>query len=207
MFSYIRTKFNFHANNLYCWLLRKKNKNKNFSIISNNCWGGGVYEDLGIKYFTPTIGLFFFAPCYIKFIKDLKLYLSSELQFKNKSKYLSDADLSYPIGVLRDIEIHFLHYGSEKEAKEKWDDRKKRINFDNLFISFSDRDLCTLELALEFDSLSYKNKVFFSAKNIPEIRSIVHLKDFKNQKCIGDIYTLRWSYRKAFNILTWLNSN
>ena len=44
---------------LYCRSLRKKVKNKNFTIISNNCWAGGVYEDLRMEYNTPTVGLFF----------------------------------------------------------------------------------------------------------------------------------------------------
>lgn len=193
---------------IYRFVLRQKNKNKTFTIISNNCWGGGVYEDLGIRYFTPTIGLFFYAPCYIKFLKNLKTYLSYPIAFKNTSFYLSDNEITYPIGVLNEeIEIHFLHYKSNEEAKKKWEKRKTRVDFNNLFISFSDRDLCNLELALEFDSLHYKNKVFFSAKNIPEIKSLVHLKKYQHQETIGDIYTNRWNYRIAFNVARWLNKS
>jgi uncharacterized protein (DUF1919 family) len=180
--------------------------NKNFTIISNNCWGGGVYEDLGIRYFTPTVGLFFFAPCYIKFLKNLKTYLSYPIEFKNSSFYLNKDEITYPVGVLNEeVEIHFLHYKSTREASSKWEDRKTRVNFDNLFISFSDRDLCSLDLILEFDSLDYKNKVFFSAKKIPNIECLIHLKKYEKQENIGDIYSERWNYRKAFNIVKWLN--
>ena len=39
---------------------RKKNLNvQNPTIISNNCWAGIVSQYLGIKYYTPTIGLYF----------------------------------------------------------------------------------------------------------------------------------------------------
>lgn len=191
---------------IYRLYLKGVNKNKDFTIISNNCWGGGVYEDLSLKYLTPTVGLFFYAPCYIRFLKNLKNYLEYPMEFKSTSFYQGDNDINYPIGILNgDVEIHFLHYKSEAEAATKWNERKKRINFDNLFISFSDRDLCTLHLAKEFDLLSYDNKVFFSAKQIPEVKSLIYLKEYQNQESIGDIYTNRWHYRKAFNILKWLN--
>ena len=35
-------------------------KNKSFSIISNNCWGGIVYDIFGLQYRSPTIGCYFF---------------------------------------------------------------------------------------------------------------------------------------------------
>ena len=40
---------------------RKKLKIKNPTIISNNCSAGIVSQYLGIKYYTPTIGLYFFC--------------------------------------------------------------------------------------------------------------------------------------------------
>ena len=46
---------------------------------------------------------------------------------------------NYPIGILspinlRPIKLHFLHYNSFLEAKEKWDERKKRIIYENIFV-------------------------------------------------------------------------
>lgn len=49
--------------------LRKKQINKDrFTIISNNCWGGEVYESYNLIKQSPTVGLFFMASDYIKFI-------------------------------------------------------------------------------------------------------------------------------------------
>lgn len=31
-------------------------RNKSFTIISNNCWGGLVYQKVGLGYQSPTIG-------------------------------------------------------------------------------------------------------------------------------------------------------
>jgi uncharacterized protein (DUF1919 family) len=44
---------------LYCKVARIRLKNQDFTIISNDCWGGGVYEDLQLQYTTPMVGLFF----------------------------------------------------------------------------------------------------------------------------------------------------
>jgi len=37
---------------------QKEINHKSFSIISNNCWGGLVYQYFGLPYNTPTVGLF-----------------------------------------------------------------------------------------------------------------------------------------------------
>ncbi len=183
---------------------------KDFTIISNNCWGGGVYEDLALPYRTPTVGLFFFAPCYIKFVTNLKENLVADITFIKQSKYQKGNDLQkehyYPIGLIgNDIEIHFLHYVSEEQAYDKWIRRKKRANFENLFLSFSDSEQYTLNELKEFDRLPFP-KVFFSARPVAGIKSLVWLKIFKKRTHVGDIYTNRWWYRKYFNVVKWLNT-
>lgn len=46
----------------------------------------------------------------------------------------------YPVGMLKgngtlpDIKIHFLHYRSFEEAREKWLERSGRLDFDNLCV-------------------------------------------------------------------------
>ena len=59
---------------------RKRILHKNITIISNNCYSGITYEYLGLKFNSPTIGLYFFAEEYIKFLKNLKRYLTIELK-------------------------------------------------------------------------------------------------------------------------------
>src|SRR6185436_15299213 len=71
---------------------------------------------------------------------------------------------NYPIALLGEIEIHFLHYKDANEASEKWKRRVKRINYNNLIIKFSDRDGCTEEMIQEFDRMNFKNKVCLTTK-------------------------------------------
>lgn len=55
--------------------------NTDFSIISNNCWGGMCYEYFGLPKRTPTVGAFLFPKDYLKMISNLKLYMEKSLQF------------------------------------------------------------------------------------------------------------------------------
>lgn len=143
---------------------KKRIKNKDFTIISNNCWAGKAYQYLDLPYLTPTVGLYFFAEDYLKFVKNLKYYLSLELQFidNNESKYVDYLKernhMEVPIGTLDDIEIVFLHYSSKEEAKEKWEKRKQRVNYNNIIIKFSKMNGCTETHIKDFDEIDFKNK-------------------------------------------------
>ena len=147
----------------------KKLKNKNFTIISHNCVGGVIYHDLGLEFKTPTVNLFFMAKDFIKFCQNLRYYLSCELKPFNQNEY------DYPIAKIDDVILYCLHYNSYDEVKEKWEKRKKRVNYDNLFFMMSERDGCTNQDILNFDKLPYKNKVVFVHKPMPEINSAYHI--------------------------------
>lgn len=157
---------------------RRKLNNPDFTIISNNCWGGMIYESYNLPKKSPTVGLFFMAEDYIKFISDLKGYFAADLTFiaPEESKWKDALQVSgnkrygtYPVGKLKDIEIFFLHYHSEQEAKEKWERRIKRINWDRLLVKFNDQNGCTTEDAKNFMELPLKNKLFFTCKEWPQI--------------------------------------
>lgn len=152
--------------------------NKDFTIISNNCWGGMIYESYNLPKQSPTVGMFFMAKDYIKFLKRLQEYLNADLTFINPelSKWKNEQQVSgdkrfgtYPIGVLsvegESIEIFFLHYHSAEEAKEKWKRRCKRIVWQRLIVKFNDQNGCTEDDIEEFIKLPFKNKLFFTVKH------------------------------------------
>ncbi|MBE6067110.1 MAG: DUF1919 domain-containing protein [Clostridium lundense] len=183
---------------------RRKLKNKDFSLISSNCNGGFIMHDLDLKFLTPTVNLFFFPEDFIKFIENLNFYLQQKLEFTTKEGY------KYPIGKLYDIEIHFMHYSNEEEAKEKWGERSKRINYDNLYIMMTDRDGCTEEIIKRFNNLSYKNKVLFTNKEYKQYSSTFYIKGFENQEGIGHIFKFKNIFGKKyydnFNYINWFNN-
>lgn len=161
------------------WLNRLKNRN--FTVISNDCWGGEVYRDFGLPYLTPFVGLLVMAPCYIKLLKNLKENLETPLTFIPHSKYSyinamrANENRLFPIGLLNEeIEIHFLHYQFEEEALSKWIRRVSRINWDNLFVKFdASKDLCTESLLEEYESLAFKKKVCLGAARNPGMSSLM----------------------------------
>lgn len=88
---------------------KKQLKFKDFTIISNNCWGGMVYESYNLPKESPTIGMFFVAEDYIDFLTDIKGYINGELSFikpeesrwKKMTQISADKRFgSYPIGIL-----------------------------------------------------------------------------------------------------------
>ncbi len=100
-------------NKIYIPLTRKKRgahlKSKNFTIISNNCWGGTVYEAYNLPKESPTVGMFFMAKDYIEFLSDLKGYIDGTLTFikPEESRWKDMPQISgdkrfghYPVGVL-----------------------------------------------------------------------------------------------------------
>lgn len=207
----IRFIFPGFADRIYCTYIKLLVKDKKITIISNNCWGGGIYEDLSIPYQSPTVGLFFYAPCYIKFVSDLKGYFELEFtEFVRDSTYpeanafRSDHNWFYPIGILGDIEVHFMHYKTREECITKWNRRKARINWDQLYFKMCDRDLCTPEMRDIFLSLPYEHKVFFGSKPMKKA-DYIFLNAYSGQPCVGSLYEVPWNYRKSFNLVQWLN--
>lgn len=157
-------------------LRQKRLLGKDFTIISNNCWGGMIYESYNLPKNSPTIGLFFFADDYICFLQNLRNFTSAPLEFisPEKSKWKERPELTgdkrfgnYPIGQLsiggRTIELFFLHYHSEAEAKEKWERRCKRINWKRLLVKFNDQNGATQDNVDAFLRMSYE-KLFFTCK-------------------------------------------
>lgn len=124
------------------------------------------------------------------------------LRFVRHSKYIPDFSNDYPLALLGDIELHFLHYKSENEAREKWERRLRRICWENLYFKFNDNDQCTYELMKEFEKLPYKSKVIFSSKNYEDLPSLVHFKSQEKQGQVG--IDLKY-YHKYFNVVKWLN--
>ena len=68
-------KFN---NYVECYKNRKKLKNNIFTIILLIIVGGRIYQKFGIKYYSPTIGLFILGHDFVKFCSDFENYLKKE---------------------------------------------------------------------------------------------------------------------------------
>lgn len=188
-------------------------ENKNFVIISRNCWGGQAYQWLGIPYNTPFVGLFLFGPCYMKLLRDFDAYMQMELDFCKTSKY-EEAYCDYPIGLLGDVEIHFQHYKDKEEAREKWLRRRDRMltftNKDNYFFTICDRRRTSAEDILEFHKMNFKHKLsfsFYKIQDLSKIRHIRFIKDPRKKKGVPSNGKKRFKLTFLyFDLVKWLNT-
>lgn len=186
--------------------------NSQFCIISNNCWGAEFYIERNIEYNSPFVGLFIPPLQFAKMANDLPEYLSQELVFVKETKCKEYEKLhlkeKYPIGLLNDIEIHFLHYKDENEAILKWNRRLDRMPKDssNWFIKACDGEINNwAEYTGLWNSIPY-NKVFFSAKKRIEIDNLIQIHESFNDYVTDGkaLYKLSKDY---FDVDKWIDSN
>ena len=183
---------------------RLRLKNIDFSLIASNCNGAMILHDLNLRFNSPFVDLWIKPQDFIKMCRNLKDYMNCNLHFTNEE------GINYPVGIIKDIRIYFQHYQSEQEAENKWNKRKQRINYDNIFILFTDRDGCTKQDLIDFDNLKYKNKAVFVHKPIPDINSAVYIRGFEQNDSVGMCmdYKGRFSlkrYYDDFDYVSWLN--
>ena len=147
---------------LYKKRKRKRLDNLNFSIIASNCVGTIIYHDLDLPFLSPTINLTIEMDDFIRFAENLKWYMEQEIVELKGEK-------GCPAGMLGDVKINFVHYDTFEEGVRKWEERKERINWDNLLLIGSERDGCSYETLERFDRLPYENKVILTRVRYPEI--------------------------------------
>ena len=134
------------------------------SIIAPNCWGGITYNTLGLPFNSPIINMFFEPDDYLKMLKNLDYYMEQDLSFV-RTQYNKDIDINYPVASCGDILLFFNHYRSFEEAAAKWEERKKRINWDNIFVMFFDEQGNNTEA---FSEIPYEKRVYFTERQYKE---------------------------------------
>ena len=117
---------------------------------------------------------------------------------------------------LDDIYLYGLHYADFEQMKNKWNLRKKRINFDNIYIIFSERDNCTYNDLVRFDKLKYSKKIVFTHKKYENISSSYYIKNTDindSESAINKIEPLSnyksklspFKYIDDFDYVSWIN--
>lgn len=138
---------------------RRLNK-KEITIFSNNCIAGVLYKSLDCETMSPTINMIIRPDDYIKFCSDTKKYIEADLSLL-RYEYRPTKEL-YPIAALNDISIYFVHYDSFEKAKDDWEKRKARIQWDNMYYIFDDYHFPLNKQNLTvFDRLPLDNKIAF----------------------------------------------
>jgi len=183
--------------------------NKNITIISSNCIGGLIYHDLGIKFMSPTINLYILQKDFLKFVSNIDYYIEKDLEFINENKEYPIAYLDF--GRESEVKIFFLHYKSKEEAEVKWNERKRRINYENIFLIMSDRDGITYDDMIKFGKIPCKRKIIFTYKDYKELPYTFKLDEDKNKQVVGHYQMKRWNgfceFEMKFNFAKWINGS
>ena len=186
-------------------------KNFNFSIVSDDCWGGMIYQELGLPYNTPFVGMWVVKPDFLRMLKNLQSYLFCELTFKK------DTNKDFPVGLLGDVEIHFNHYAykSEEQVLELWKRRLSRFNHNKILIKFCVHDERShqnggwknIDLLNEFNAIEINKKICFTKDDYSQIGKYIWLKELTNKEIweshIENEYSIS---KKYFNVIDWLNN-
>jgi uncharacterized protein (DUF1919 family) len=184
---------------------RNRLRQRDVTIIASNCVGTIMYHDLGIPFRTPTINLTVSMRDLVKMAGNLRWYMEQEL-----TECALPEDVDWPAGLLRDIQVNFVHYTSFAEAVEQWEERKKRINWDRIVLVGAERDDCGYEVLQSFDRLPWPNKVVFTRKEYPEFPSAFYIRGFEDRPELGLVLDyrprkLKRRYMDDFDYVAFLN--
>ena len=164
-----------------------------FSIVSDDCWAGAVYRHFDRPYDTPFVGLFVRSEEYLRMLGDLRAYLAEPLRFRDRLG--ESAGTRYPVGLLGDVEIHFLHYRHRGHADVAWSRRMERMDFDRLAVKFSAApDGRAHDQVARFSRLPFERKVAFSKLPVP---GAVHVPDWRWDNAFAET-------ERVFDVAAWL---
>lgn len=158
-------------------------------IISDNCWGSGVYKSINSEYLSPFIDLYIHPSDYIKLLYNFDDYLNCKFtavnyEDSNHFKLYNIPKSDDPmVGKLNDLEIIFYHTSnkSSEEIFGNWYRRKNRltVNKNDLILKFGNdiyrypknnlfndyRKYSNINEILEkFYKLPYGKKISFTAR-------------------------------------------
>ncbi|MDF1825778.1 MAG: DUF1919 domain-containing protein [Verrucomicrobiales bacterium] len=100
---------------------------QSFSIISDDCWGMACYSFFGYRYDSPFIGLVVESNCYLDFLLRFLAREPPELEF-------IETEREYPVALCLGAKLGFVHDESGEIAKEKFEQRYERINWNRLLV-------------------------------------------------------------------------
>lgn len=190
------------------YINRKRLKNKDISLIANNCIGGIIYHDLQLRFLSPTINLYFDNAEFILFCLHIKEYLSLPVELCEKY------DKSFPVGVIHgshgDVHIFFMHYNSFEEAIAIWNERKSRVNYDNLYI-IMEAQLCEDSILNKFNEIPHEQKVVLTSgkRNVSQsfpIDETFYTNNYVPGKILEYSPCGMHRYMDALDYVKWFNS-
>jgi len=162
------------------WNKYIKIQKSDLSIICNNCIGGILYNTLKLECLSPCKNLAIPDESFLKMIQNLEYYMNCKPKLV-RWQMDPHSKKKFPVMSIDGVEIWFNHDTVIDEALEKWNRRKKKINYKNiLLIMYSESD----EIAKRFLHIANycKKIVFVPEQSKIENENCIKLKMFPDQK-------------------------
>ena len=157
------------------------------TLLSQNCIGGVFYKDMGMQFASSTVGLYMGSGDFVRFAANLEDYLSRELQLCWGEEY--------PIGLLGNLQIHFMHYDTCRQAREAWQRRCGRINRERLMVLCTDRDGFTDEDFALWKELPYPKVLFTANSTYRHHPDSLYFREFAKQGYVDELIPRRKFYK------------
>lgn len=190
--------------------LKNRLINRTPTLICSNCTGGVLYHWLGLKFQSPFINLYMTNNDFISAMENFDKFISTDII----EEY--DSGKNYPVGIgYGGCRIHFMHYNTFQEAKQKWDERKQRIDKDNMAIWLTNFNsdnfgrVAECELVKRFNKLPFRNKLIFSGHKI-DAPNVIWLKGYNKVEHKYNIFRTQNIFGKRwidqFDYVSYLNN-
>lgn len=198
-----------------------------YSIIANNCCGADISKKIGLPFLSPTVNLQIIPRQYCDFITNLKHYLSVDLEevtnfTEEQRRDIHDVysgypeDLGFPFGILDNrILVCFQHYKTFSEAKEAWNRRKSRVNYEKLAFVYATDSPYGWGYAEEFYKIDLPNKLLIlvspDGKDTHRLESkdsarVVTVKCPSNRHFMNETRFMKAYYEKDFSGWKWMRT-
>ena len=192
-----------------------QNKNKDFTLIAQNCIGGVIYSDLNMEFRSPTINMFIEDENFVKLCENVAHYMRVEPEpITDRFVDPVDESIVYPKIKVDDIELCCLHYKDCEDAIRAWNRRRARVNLNNVYVIANTWNLHDrVDLIERLTRLEYKT-IIFSEKKYDYPQCLQLPGDFWK---LDSRYIIRPNitdmipnsnykyFEKFFNFVKWLN--
>ena len=170
----------------------RKCKNKKISLLCNNCTGGVILHDLGLRFDTPTINTGIRNQDeFLYFAENVGKFRDADVQELDFGKYNHHAGCVIYNNMT--IDIVFTHYSSFEEGRRKWIERMKRLDLGHIYVIYEGPDVSE-SFVEKFSKLPYKKAIISSRK-----------KKFKYDFYYGFSFYEKWKPGKILDYKSWFN--
>lgn len=186
--------------------MRRQIRNTSVSLLCPNCMGGLLFHDLGMQFRSPTVNLMMDQRDFVKFVLHMDYYLEQEFAFFKHPIH------DCPCATLSDITVHFTHYPNPEQAVQKWRERAKRLDRNNLFVVLLERDGLTREELLALGELRVRGLLVFTVKEYPDIPYALRCPIIDENGEVGNLLTISprdglRGYERYFDFVKWFNES